>query len=156
MEPKRSYRAFREEVPEEPEVGEIGKADILQEGDDLTVISFGAMMRTTQPAVEKVQQERGVKIELIDLLTISPMDTQAIEKSVSKTGRCVIVQEAPRTLGIASEIVARINDAVLMSLEAPVNRVTGYDVVTPYFGREGAYMPTSGRVQRAIEQTLDF
>jgi pyruvate dehydrogenase E1 component beta subunit len=156
MEPKRSYRAFRQEVPEEEEVAEIGKADILMEGDDLTVISWGAMMRTTSPVVEKIQQERGVKIELIDLLTISPMDTKAIEQSVSKTGRCVIVQEAPRTLGLASEIIALINDTVLMHLEAPVNRVTGYDVVTPYFGREGAYMPTPGRVQRAIEQTLDF
>jgi pyruvate dehydrogenase E1 component beta subunit len=156
MEPKRSYRAFRQEVPEEIEVAEIGKADIIQEGDALTVISWGAMMRTTTPVVEQIQQDRGIKIELIDLLTISPLDIAAIERSVSKTGRCVIVQEAPLTLGLSSEIIARINDKSLMHLEAPVARVTGYDVVTPYFGREGSFMPTPGRVQRAIEQTLDF
>jgi len=156
MEPKHSYRAFREEVPDVEEVGEIGRADVVQEGEDVTVISFGAMMRPTIKAVSEVESERGAKIELIDLLTISPLDVVAIRDSVTKTGRCVIVQEAPRTLGIASEIIARINDDALMYLEAPVRRVTGFDVVTPYFAREKRYMPTAERVRRAIEETLDF
>jgi pyruvate dehydrogenase E1 component beta subunit len=156
MEPKRSYRAFREEVPEEEEVAEIGKAQIVQEGTDLTVVAWGAMMRSVLPVVDEIGKERGASIEVIDLLTIAPMDSRTIEESVNKTGRCVIVQEAPRNLGLSSEIVARINDKTLMYLEAPVNRVTGYDVVTPYFGREMMYMPSPGRIRRAIEETLDF
>ena len=95
MEPKRSYRAFREDVSEEEEVMEIGKAQVVQEGTDLTVISWGAMMRPTLAAVEEAATQRGASIELIDLLTISPMDDQAIVASVEKTGRCVVVQEAP-------------------------------------------------------------
>ena len=156
MEPKRSYRAFREEVSEEEQTMEIGKAQVVQEGTDLTVVSWGAMMRPTLQAVEEVRDQRGIRIELIDLLTISPMDGDTIAGSVQKTGRCVVVQEAPRSLGPSSEIIATINDKALMYLEAPVRRVTGYDVATPYFGREAAYIPTNGRIRRAIEETLDF
>ncbi len=156
MEPKRSYRAFREDVPAEEEVMEIGKADIVQEGTDITVISWGAMMRPTLEAVGEVQTSRGAKIEVIDLLTIAPMDVDAVTESVKKTGRCVIVQEAPRSFGVASEIIAVINDRSLMYLEAPVKRITHYDVVTPTFGREMLYMPSAGRVRRAIEETLEF
>ncbi|UCE60463.1 MAG: alpha-ketoacid dehydrogenase subunit beta [Phycisphaerales bacterium] len=156
MEPKRSYRAFREEVSEEEQTMEIGKAQVVQEGTDLTVFAWGAMMRPTLQAVQEVQDQRGVSIELIDLLTISPLDGDTIAGSVEKTGRCVVIQEAPRSLGPASEIIATINDKALMYLEAPVRRVTGYDVATPYFGRENAYLPTSGRIHRAIEETLDF
>jgi len=156
MEPKRSYRAFREEVPEEEEVMEIGKANIVQEGDDITVISWGAMMRPTLEAVSEIQELRGVKVEVIDLLTIAPLDAAAITESVKKTGRCVIAQEAPKSFGVASEIIAVINDKALMYLEAPVNRVTHYDVITPNFAREMLYMPNAGRVRRAIEETLAF
>ena len=156
MEPKQSYRAFREEVSEEECTMEIGKAQIVQEGTDLTVISWGAMMRPTRRAVEEVHQQRGTSIELIDLLTISPMDGDAIAGSVEKTGRCVVVQEAPQSFSPASEIIATINDKVLMHLEAPVRRVTGYDITVPYFGRESMYIPTEGRIRRAIEETIDF
>ena len=156
MEPKQSYRAFREEVSEEEHTMEIGKAQIVQEGTDLTVISWGAMMRPTRRAVEEVHQQRGTSIELIDLLTISPMDGDAIADSVEKTGRCVVVQEAPQSFSPASEIIATINDKVLMHLEAPVRRVTGYDITVPYFGRESMYIPTEGRIRRAIEETIDF
>ncbi len=156
MEPKRSYRAFREEVSEEEQVMEIGKAQIVQEGTDLTVVSWGAVMRPTLQAVEEVRDQRGISIELIDLLTISPMDGDTISASVEKTGRCVVVQEAPRSFSPSSEIIATINDKALMYLEAPVRRVTGYDVATPYFGRESAYIPTNGRIRQAIEETIDF
>ena len=156
MEPKRSYRAFREAVSDEEEVMEIGKAQVVQEGADLTVISWGAMMRPTIQAVQAVQEQRGIGIELIDLLTISPMDTDTIAGSVEKTGRCVVVQEAPRSFSPASEIIATINDNVLMHLEAPVRRVTGYDITVPYFGRENSYLPSVGRIRRAIEETVDF
>ncbi len=156
MEPKRSYRAFREEVPEAEEVMEIGKAQVVTEGSDVTVVSWGAMMRTTMQAVEALKAERDVSVELIDLLTIAPMDSAAIIESVRKTGRCVVVQEAPYSFGAASEIIARLNDRALLHLEAPVKRVTGFDVPTPYFGRELDYMPTVGRVKRGIVETLDF
>lgn len=156
MEPKQSYRAFREEVSEEEQTMELGKAQIVQEGTDVTVISWGAMMRHTLRAVEEAQQKRGIRIEVIDLLTISPMDGDTIAGSVEKTGRCVVVQEAPRSFSPASEVIATINDKALMYLEAPVRRVTGYDLTTPYFGRESAYMPSAAVIRRAIEETIDF
>jgi len=156
MEPKHSYRAFREEVPEQEEVMPIGKAQVVQEGTDLTLISWGAMMRQTLKAAAEVEKKRGVSIEIIDLLTISPLDGETFVESVKKTGRCVVVQEAPRSYGVSSEIVARINDHALMYLEAPVKRLTAFDVVTPYFGREKSYIPTVGSVVRGIEETLDF
>ncbi len=156
MEPKHSYRAFREEVSQAGEVIELGRAQVTREGTDLTVISWGAMMRRTSQAVDEVQKRRGINIELIDLLTISPMDGDTIAASVRKTGRCVVVQEAPRSFGPASEIIATINDKALMYLEAPVRRVTGYDLTMPYFGRETMYMPTVAGIELAIEETLDF
>ena len=156
MEPKRSYRAFREEVPEDEEVWPIGQAKVEKEGKDVTVVAWGAMMKTARNAVERLQEQRAVSVELIDLLTIAPLDELTIAESVHKTGRLVVVQEAPRNLGPASEIVARVNDREFLYLEAPVNRVTGYDVVTPYFGRENNYIPTTERVVRAIEETVDF
>lgn len=156
MEPKRSYRAFREEVPDEPEVMEIGRAQVVQEGADLTLISWGAMMRPTLEAARRAGEDRGAGIEVVDLLTIAPLDAETLAASVRKTGRCVVVQEAPRSYGPSSEIVAQINDRALLYLEAPVGRVTHYDVITPQFARENLYLPTPERVRRAIDETLDF
>jgi len=155
-EPKRSYRAFREEVPEESEVLPIGAAQVAHEGTDLTVITWGAMMRPTLQAIEDLKQARRASVELVDLLTIAPLDVETVAASVAKTGRCAIVQESPRTFGPASELIAVINDRALLQLQAPVKRVTGYDVVTPYFGREADYIPSPGRIRRALEETLDF
>ena len=156
MEPKRSYRAFREEVPGEEEVMAIGKARIVEEGSDLTVISFGAMMRPTLEAMTALKEKRGVSVELIDLLTIAPMDRKTVTESVKKTGRCVVVQEAPQSFSVAAEVIARINEDSLMYLEAPVRRLGLPDVVTPYFGREMMYIPSPSRIRRAFEETLDF
>jgi pyruvate dehydrogenase E1 component beta subunit len=156
MEPKHSYRAFKEEVPDAEEVMEIGKAQMVQEGNDLTLISFGAMMRPTLQAAQEVMTARGASLEIIDLLTISPLDIETIRTSVTKTGRCVVVQEAPRSFSVSAEIIARINDDALLYLEAPVKRLTGFDVVTPYFGREKSYIPTLGRIRQGILETLDF
>ncbi|MBZ0263100.1 alpha-ketoacid dehydrogenase subunit beta [bacterium] len=156
MEPKFIYRAFREDVPDEEEVGELGKARILQEGNDITVISWGAMLYRTRKAIETLKEEKGYSIELIDLQTIAPMDATTIAESVKKTGRCVVIQEAQKTLGPASEIIAIINDKALMYLEAPVKRIGMYDLVMPYFHRENWYIPSDGRIRRAIEETLDF
>ncbi len=156
LEPKRSYRAFREEVPEAEEIMEIGSAQVVQEGADLTLISWGAMMRPALQAAAELQQERGASLEIIDLLTISPLDVETIAASVGKTGRCVVVSESPRSFGPHAEIIAALNDRVLLHLEAPVKRVTHYDVVTPYFGRELLYIPGPARIRRALEETLDF
>ncbi len=156
LEPKRSYRAFKEEVPDEPEVMELGRAEVVQEGTDLTVISWGAMMRPTLEAVRRAQEQRGASIEVVDLLTIAPLDGETLAASVRKTGRAVVVQEAMRSFGASSEIVAQLNDRALLYLEAPVARVTGFDVVTPQFARENHYLPSPERVQAAIDQTLDF
>jgi pyruvate dehydrogenase E1 component beta subunit len=156
MEPKRSYRAFKEEVPEEEETMEIGTAEVVQEGTDVTVVSWGAMMRQTLHAAAELKEKKGVKAEVIDLLTMAPMDSKTVADSVKKTGRCVVVQEAPRSISVASEVTARINDKALMYLEAPVKRITGYDVVTPYFGREMDYIPSDELVMSGIQETLDF
>lgn len=156
LEPKRSYRAFREEVPDEAETLEIGRAEVVRPGTDLTVVSWGAMMRPTLQAVEEVASARGASIELVDLLTLAPMDGDTVVASVRKTGRCVVVQESPRSFGAGSEVVARLNDDALPWLEAPVARVTGYDVVTPYFGRENLFIPSPSRIGRALQETLDW
>ena len=156
MEPKHSYRAFREEVPNTPEVMPIGKAEVVQKGSDLTLISWGAMMRPTLKAAASAKEKRGMSIEIIDLLTMAPLDVETIITSVKKTGRVVVVQEAMRTLGLSSEITAVINDHALLYLESPVQRVTGYDVVTPFFAREKHYMPSTNRILAAIEEAVDF
>lgn len=155
-EPKAVYRLFREEVPEQIETLPIGRAQIARAGKDITFISYGASLRCTLEAAEMLDEEDGVKAEVVDLLSISPMDTQTIIESVMKTGRVVIVHEAPRTCGIASEVIARINEKALLYLEAPIKRVTGYDVPIPYFAREQAYLPDADKVVAAARETLSF
>jgi len=156
MEPTRLYRAFREDVPEEEDIMELSKARIVREGTEITVISWGAQLHDTIKAVDEIQSEKDVSVEIIDLLTIYPMDVETIVNSIEKTGRCVIVQEAQKTLGMASEIIAVINDNALLSLEAPIKRVTGYDLPPPTFGREHMYIPSHGKIKRAIIETLEF
>jgi pyruvate dehydrogenase E1 component beta subunit len=156
MEPKRSYRSFKEEVDGADTDFKIGKAHVLEKGKDITLISWGAMMRDTLKAVQQVRSETGFSPEVIDLLTISPMDADTIVSSVKKTGRCVVVQEAQQSFGPASEIIALINDEALLYLEAPVKRVTMSDVVMPLFAREQLYLPSVSDISRAIEETLNF
>ena len=156
MEPKRSYRSFKEEVDESDTDFKIGKAHVKKPGTDITLISWGAMMRDTIKAVEQVQSQTRFSPEIIDLLTISPMDADTIVISVKKTGRCVVVQEAQQSFGPASEIIALINDQALLYLEAPVKRVTMADVVMPLFAREQLYMPSVSDISRAIVETLNF
>ena len=154
FEPKSLYRAFREEVPEEEEVMEIGKSVIAREGDDLTLVSWGAMMRPTLAAAERLEEEDGVHADVIDLLTISPLDDTLFTTSVRKTGRMVVVHEAHRSFGPGAEIVSRINEKSFWYLEAPIKRVTGFDVVVPLFAREQAYLPDADRILRAARETL--
>jgi pyruvate dehydrogenase E1 component beta subunit len=154
FEPKASYRAFREEVPEEEEALPIGKSQIVEEGDDVTLISYGAMMRPTLEAATELKEKEGIKAEVIDLLTISPLDDELFTQSVRKTGRAVIVHEAVRSFGPGAEIVARIMEKVFYYLEAPIARVTGYDIPIPLFSREKDYFPGKERILRAARKVL--
>lgn len=154
FEPKSIYRAFREEVPEEEETMEIGKSVIAREGKDLTMISYGAMMRPTLAAAEKLAEEDGVQAEVIDLLSLSPLDDTLFTASARKTGRVVIVHEAHRSFGPGAEIASRIMEQSFWMLEAPIKRVTGFDIVVPLFAREQAYLPNAERVLRAARETL--
>ncbi|MCH8824446.1 MAG: alpha-ketoacid dehydrogenase subunit beta [Planctomycetes bacterium] len=155
-EPKAVYRAYREDVPDEPEAIEIGKAQVVRTGSDITLIAYGAMMRPTLEATEDLVDLHNVDVEVIDLLSISPMDTQTLVDSVSKTGRCVIVHEGPRNCGIAAEIIARLNEKAFEHLEAPVNRVTGYDIHFPHFQVEQHYLPDPDTIIQAVKQTLAY
>lgn len=155
-EPKAVYRSFKEEVPDEPETMPIGKAEVVVEGSDITLISYGAMMRPTREAAADLAEMDGASAEVVDLLTVSPLDTETIVQSVAKTGRAVVIHEGPRTCGIGAEVVARIVERVLMHLEAPVRRVTGYDVQFPYFARERAFLPNADRISHAAREVLAF
>ncbi len=156
FEPKATYRAFKEEVPEEPETMPLGKAQVVREGSNITLIAYGAMMRPTLEAADDLSESAGVSVEVIDLLTVSPLDTETITNSVAKTGRAVVVHEGPRTCGIGAEVVARIVEKSLLYLEAPVRRVTGFDVQFPYFARERAFLPGADRISQAAREVLAF
>lgn len=156
FEPKALYRAFKEEVPDEEETMPLGKAQVVQEGTDVTLISYGAMMRPVLEAADDLATQDGVSVEVVDLLTVSPMDTQTIARSASKTGRVVVVHEGPRHCGIGAEVSARIMETSLMHLEAPVRRITGYDVQFPYFARERAFLPNAERVCHAAREVLAY
>lgn len=154
-ESKAVYRAFREEVPEEEEVLPIGEPRIVEEGDDVTLIAYGAMLRPTLDAAEELRTQEGLHAEVIDLLTISPLDDTLLVRSVKKTGRAVIVHEASRSFGPGAEIVARLVEQAFYHLEAPIERVTGYDVIIPLFSREKAYIPDKKRIVRAVKKTME-
>ena len=156
FEPKQLYRAFREEVPDEPEYMPIGKARVVRSGTDITLISYGAMMRPTLEAAETLSEADGVAAEVVDLLSVAPLGTETIVNSVAKTSRAVVIHEGPRRCGIGAEVVARIVEKVLVHLEAPVRRVTGYDVQFPYFARERAFLPSSERITHAARDVLAF
>ncbi len=155
-EPKALYRAFREEVPEEEETMPLGKAQVVREGKDLTLISYGAMMVPTLEAAKELEEKDGVQAEVIDLLTVSPLDDETLIASVRKTGRALVVHEAPRSFGPGAEVVSRLVEKVFYYLEAPVRRVTGFDVVIPLFSRENAYLPNTPRIVRAARETLEL
>ncbi|PJK28304.1 alpha-ketoacid dehydrogenase subunit beta [Minwuia thermotolerans] len=155
FEPKASYRAFREEVPDDEEVMELGRARTAREGGDITLVAWGAMLPRTMEAAERLSEE-GIEADVIDLLTLSPLDYETVVDSVARTGRCVVVHEAPLSYGPAGEIVARVNEGCFLSLEAPVARVAGPDVHMPYFAREQLYLPDSDRILDACRRTLDF
>ncbi len=155
MEPKRIYRAFRDEVPEEAYTVELGKAKVVRAGSDVTLICWGAMVRECLRAADDAAVQ-GVKAEVIDLRTLSPCDYETIFASVQKTGRCVVVHEAPRNLGFGAEIAARIQEKLLLFLKAPVLRVAGYDTPFPYFKLENEYLPSPDKIKKAIGRVIKF
>jgi pyruvate dehydrogenase E1 component beta subunit len=155
MEPMRIYRAIKEEVPEQEYATPIGEAKVASQGDRVTVIAWGAMVRECMAAAE-VAAQRGILAEVIDLRTLSPIDDLTIMKSVKKTGRAVVVHEAPRNCGLGAEIAARIQEKAFLSLEAPVVRVTGYDVAYPLPKLENYYLPNQDKVLAAIEKVAKF
>ncbi|MFO7713274.1 alpha-ketoacid dehydrogenase subunit beta [Desulfosarcina sp.] len=154
-EAKAIYRAYREEVPDEEEALPIGRPQIAREGTDLTLIAYGAMMRPTMAAADRLSGEDGLEAEVIDLLTLSPLDDTLLTESVKKTGRAVIVHEAPRSFGPGAEIVSRLMEGAFFYLEAPIERVTGFDIVIPLFSRENHYLPGVSRIVSAARRTFN-
>jgi len=155
MEPKRIYRAFREAVPAEDYAVPLGKAVVAREGEDVTLISWGAMVRVCLDAAEVLAREE-IGAEVVDLRTLNPLDRETMISSVVKTGRAVVVHEAPRTGGFGAEISAQIHEHALLQLEAPVQRVAGFDVVFPLSHSEKLYLPSRERIVKAAEKVLAF
>lgn len=154
-EPKVLYRTFREEVPEAEEVIAPGKPQVVRQGTDVTIIAYGAMIRPSLEAAEMLARE-GITPEIIDLLTLSPLDATLLAASVKKTGRAVVVHEAPRSFGPGAEIVARLLEDAFYYLEAPIERVTGYDIIIPYFSREKHYLPGVRRIVDAVRKVMSM
>ena len=156
FEAKALYHAAREEVPDEVETLPIGQAHVVREGRDLTLIAYGAMVRVARDAADILKEEDGAEAEVVDLLTVSPLDRETLCASVSKTGRAVVIHEAPRSFGPGAEVVASIMERCFLSLEAPVKRVTAYDVPFVGFARERANVPDVPRTVAAARETLAF
>ena len=154
FEPKRVYRSFREEVPEDEYTIPIGEAKVVSEGDDLTVITWGATVFECLKALDEMPED--VSAELIDLRTINPLDVDTIVQSVQKTGRAVIVHEAPRSCGLGGEISSLIQEHCFLQLEAPVQRVTGFDTIMPYYKLELEYLPDSNRILSSMKECMAY
>jgi len=154
LEPKRIYHWNKEEVEDDGEEYPLDMCYVIREGEDVTLVTWGAMMKETLEAADKLA-EQGISAEVIDVATISPLDMDTISESVAKTGRCVIIQEAARHCSLSSEIAANLADQGLYDLHAPVKRVTGYDTIMPLFKMEKKYMPTTDRILKAVNQVME-
>lgn len=155
FEPTRVYRAFKENVNDDGEALPLDVCFVLREGEDVTLVSWGASLRETLAAAGRLEQE-GIGCEVIDVATLKPLDVTTILESVEKTGRCVIVHEAPLCAGFGAEIAARLAEQGLLSLLAPVQRVTGYDTVIPLARLEYDYIPGEARIVAAVHKVLEF
>ncbi|NIB98294.1 alpha-ketoacid dehydrogenase subunit beta [Halobacterium sp. R2-5] len=154
LEPKKIYRAFREEVPDGPYEVELGEAAVRREGSDLSVFTWGAMTRPTLEAAENMDGD--VDVEVVDLRSLSPLDEDTIVASFEKTGRAAIVHEAPRTAGVGAEITATLQEEALLHQEAPIERVTGFDVPFPLAALEDYYLPEPERIEDGIREAVEF
>lgn len=155
LEPMRCYRSSREEVPEEKYTVEIGKGKVVKEGEDVTIIAWGAMVKVAEDAAKEAAG-KGIDCEVLDLRTLYPLDKDLISTSVQKTGRTVIVHEAHATGGVGNDVLAIINDKSFLYQKAPTERVTGFDTPVPYFGFEDFYLPDSKRVLAAVENVARY
>jgi pyruvate dehydrogenase E1 component beta subunit len=155
FEPKRIYRQYKEEVPDDGESLPLDVCFVLRPGNDVTLVTYGASVKESLEAAEQMALE-GVSVEVIDLATIKPLDMDTILESVKKTGRCVIVHEAPRTVGVAAEIAAQLAEHAMFDLRAPVKRVTGYDVPMPLFRLEMKYLPMVPRIAAGLREVMTF
>ena len=154
LEPKLVYRTARGAVPEGEHVVELGRARVAREGSDVTLVAWGAMVGVCERAADALAAQ--VSAEVLDLRTLKPLDEESLLASVRKTGKCVVVQEAPRTCGFASEVAALLAERAILDLHGPVLRVTGYDVPYPYWQLEDWYMPSVERVSDAVRRVLAF
>lgn len=155
LEPKRVYRLVKQEVPDDGAALPLDTCFVLREGNDLTLVSWGAMLHETIKVADALTNE-GISAEVIDVTTIKPLDLNTILGSVAKTGRCVIVHEAARSCGLGAEIAAGIAEHGLTSLLAPIQRVTGYDTIMPLYRMENYYMPSEARIMNAIKKVLEY
>ena len=155
LEAMKLYRAFKEEVHEEDYTIPIGKAKVLKEGNDVSIFSYGVMAHVAMKAAEEAKA-KGIDCEVVDLRSLSPLDVDAIINSVKKTGRAIVVHEGPKRCGIGAEISAMISEKAMLSLEAPVIRVTGYDVPYPLYKMERLYLPDIKKVLMGIEKVAAF
>lgn len=155
LEPKLIYRAFREDVPTESYEVPIGEAAVRRSGEDVSVFTWGAMTRPTLQAADELESE-GIDCEVVDLRTLSPLDEDRIRSSFEKTGRATVVHEAPKTGGLAGEIIATIQESSLLHQEAPITRVTGFDVPFPLHALEDYYMPEPARIADGIREAVEF
>ena len=153
MEPKRIYRQYKEDVPDDGEALPLDVCFVLRDGSDVTLVSWGSQVKETLEAADALAKD-GINAEVIDVATLTPLDFDTIKESVQKTGRCVIVHEAPRTAGFGAEIAARIAEECLYELLAPVQRVTGYDTHIPLFRLEMKYLPSVEKIVAAVKRTL--
>ncbi|WP_280515479.1 alpha-ketoacid dehydrogenase subunit beta [Bacillus sp. NTK074B] len=155
LEPMRCYRSSKEEVPEEKYTVEIGKGKVVTEGEDVTIIAWGAMVKVAEDAAREAA-DKGISCEVLDLRTLYPLDKDLISSSVQKTGRTVVVHEAHATGGVGNDVLAIINDTSFLYQKAPTERVTGFDTPVPYFGFEDFYLPDSKRVLAAVEKVARY
>lgn len=155
LEPKRVYRSARGEVPEGDYVVELGKAAVVREGSDVTLLAYGAMIHTALEAAEKASLEDGLSVEVIDLRTLLPFDVETILTSAKRTGHVIVIHEAPRTCGFGAELAAVLNEKALLFLKAPVFRVTGFDTPFPYT-LEHQYLPDEKRIRAAMRESISF
>ncbi len=153
FEPKRIYRQYKEDVPDDGEALPLDVCFVLRDGTDVTLVTWGAQVKETLEAAE-ILEKQGISAEVIDVATIKPLDFDTIHESVKKTGRCVIVHEAPRTAGFGAEVAAQLAEKAMFDLVAPVERVTGYDTHIPLFRLEMKYLPSVEKIIAAVKRTL--
>ena len=155
LEPKRIYRQYKEEVPDDGEALPLDVCFVLRDGSDITLVSWGAQVKETLEAAEALARE-GISAEVIDVATLKPLDFDTIAESVAKTGRCVIVHEAAKTAGFGAEIAARLAEQSMFDLKAPVERVTGYDTHIPLFRLEMKFLPSVDKILAAARRAMQY